>query len=103
MAERLVLVPFAKEECLSIRQASSEAGVSGQSIRNWCDQYGLGRKIGAQLKVSKVALRMFLNGDKNALAMYHRGDRSSGVVKHYYACEGLADIRFTYLPLTQSA
>ena len=92
IATRLVLVPFAKDECWSIAEASTETGESGQAIRNWCRQYCLGRKIGGQWKVSRIALRMFLEGDAEALAAYHHGNRSSQIVVNYFVREGLAHV-----------
>jgi hypothetical protein len=81
------LVPFAEEERISIGRAAEIAGRSERTIRNWCVEYGIGRRIaGGPWAVSRVALAMLLDGDLNALAAYRdRGERgSSEIVAGYY-------------------
>jgi hypothetical protein len=63
------------------------AGKSERTLRNWCDEHGIGRRIaGGSWAVSKVALAMLLDGDLAALAAYRdRGARaSSEPVAAYY-------------------
>lgn len=55
-----------------------------RTIRDWCLLHDLGRRIGGQWAVSRVALAMFLDGDQEALAAYLRGDRSSSTVIAYF-------------------
>jgi hypothetical protein len=88
---RKVLWPFDKRECLSLKQAAAVAGKSESTMRVWCDQFGLGRRVGGGTwAVSKVALSMFLDGDFKALRAYHAGDRTSEIVAAYFARFGLS-------------
>jgi hypothetical protein len=70
--------------------AAERAGKSPGTIRNWCIEHGIGRRVGGgQWIVSKVALAMFLDDDEEALRRYKAGDRSSDGVAAYYRREGL--------------
>lgn len=83
--ERKILCPFDKRECLSLKEAADIAGKSESTLRCWCEEHGLGRRIGGGTwSVSKVALAMFLDGDERALAAYHAGDRTSEQVAGYF-------------------
>jgi hypothetical protein len=96
MDERKILVPFDKRECISLKEAAGIAGRSESSMRNWCDEYGLGRRIGGgPWSVSRVALTMHLDGDLKALRAYHSGDRSSDLVASYFKRMGLRASEFT--------
>lgn len=80
-----VLTPYDPREGISLAAAARRAGKSETTIRNWCPQYGLGRRVGGGVwVVSQVALAMFLDGDKAALAAYHAGDCSSPQVSEYF-------------------
>jgi hypothetical protein len=84
------LVPFAKEERISAKEAAEIAGNSERTIRNWILDHGIGRRIGGRLAVSRVALTIFLNGDLEALAAYRdQGARrpSAPVAEYYRRCE----------------
>jgi hypothetical protein len=82
---RKILSPFDKRECISLKEAAEIAGKSESTMRGWCDEHGLGRRIGGgPWMVSKVALAMFLDGDVKALRTYHAGDRSSELVASYF-------------------
>ena len=82
---RIVLVPFDPTEAIDLSKAAERAGKSQSTLRNWCTQHGLGRRVGGGVwVVSKAALSMFLDGDHEALAAYHRGDRSSALVQTYF-------------------
>jgi hypothetical protein len=82
---RQILCPFDKRECLSLTEATGIAGKSESTVRGWCGEHGLGRRVGSGTwSVSKVALAMFLDGDAKALRAYHAGDRSSELVIQYY-------------------
>jgi hypothetical protein len=88
--DRKILTPFDKLECISLKEAADIAGRSESTMRNWCDEYGLGRRIGGgPWSVSRVALTMHLDGDLKALRAYHSGDRSSDLVGVYFKRVGL--------------
>ena len=83
--DRIILVPFDPREAIDISKAAERAGKSQSTLRNWCAVYGLGRRVGGGAwVVSKVALAMFLDDSQEALAAYHRGDKSSGLVRKYF-------------------
>jgi hypothetical protein len=90
--ERKILVPFNTRECFSLAQAAGVAGRTESTLRNWCDEHGLGRRIGGKWAVSKVALRMYLEGDLKALRAYHAGNRTDPGVVRYFEREGLAGV-----------
>lgn len=80
-----VLAPYDPREGISVVVAAKRAGKKPRTIRGWCLQHALGRRIGGGFwVVSQVALAMFLEGDQTALAAYHSGDRSSEVVTSYF-------------------
>ena len=73
------------------KDAASIAGKSESTMRGWCDEHGLGRRIGGGTwSVSKVALAMFLDGDMKALRAYHAGDRTGELVAAYFRRAGIA-------------
>lgn len=82
-------VPLPLSERISVRDASAFAGVSGQTIRNWCDDLGIGKRpsgvgwISWQYAVSLPALRMVLEKDWEALEAFRLGDRSPEIVGRY--------------------
>jgi hypothetical protein len=81
----LTLIPYDKREGFSVGEAANLAGKSVGTIRNWCLQHGLGRRVGGGTwVVSKVAFAMFLDDDMVALAAYQSGDRSSPLVAPYF-------------------
>jgi hypothetical protein len=87
--ERKILSPFDIRECICLKDAAGIAGRKESTLRNWCDWHGLGRRIGGTWSVCKVALAMFLDGDRKALRAYHSGDRTGVVVKPYFGRAGL--------------
>jgi hypothetical protein len=85
------LVPFDAREALSLRHAAQRANKSESTMRSWCVEHGLGRRVGdGPWNVSQVALAMFLDGDLKALRAYHVGDRSSALVAQYFRRTGLS-------------
>jgi hypothetical protein len=86
----MTLIPYDKREGIPLNVAAERAGKSPGTIRNWCIEHGIGRRVGGgQWIVSKVALAMFLDGDDVALAAYKDGDRFSDRVVTYFRREGL--------------
>jgi hypothetical protein len=64
-----VLVPYDPRKAMSIHLAAERAGKSASNLRNWCETYGIGRRIGnGHWEVSRIALQMFMDGDTKALA-----------------------------------
>ena len=85
-----VLIPFDPREGISLVDAGKLAGKSVGTVRGWCVQHGLGRRVGGGVwVVSKVALAMFLDDDLKTLASYLAGDRSSHPVKMYFERVGV--------------
>jgi hypothetical protein len=90
---RLILVPFDKRECMTLKQAADVAGKSESTKRGWAEVHGLGRRFGGGTwSISRVALVMFLDGQERALRAYHAGDRATDLVAGYFARVGLADM-----------
>lgn len=88
--DRKILVPFDKREGISLRKAAGIAGKSESTMRSWCDEHGLGRRVGGgPWMVSKVALAMHLDGDRKALQAYHSGRRDDPCVVRFFQREGL--------------
>jgi hypothetical protein len=88
IGEPRVLRPFHRNEAIPIAEAAAIAGRSVRTLREWCLLHDIGRRIGGQWAVSKVALAMHLDGDKDALAAYLAGDRSSPTAVAYFErCE----------------
>ncbi|OPH84128.1 hypothetical protein [Nitrobacter vulgaris] len=86
----MTLIPYDKREGIPLNVAAERAGKSPGTVRNWCIEHGIGRRVGGgQWIVSKVALAMFLDGDYEALRRYKSGDRSSDCVVAYFKREGL--------------
>ena len=54
----------------------------------WAERYGIGRKIGGDWHISRVALQMLLDGDTAALATYHAGNRTCPAVRAYFENAG---------------
>jgi hypothetical protein len=80
-----VLKPFHACEAVPLSIAAAIAGKSERTLRTWCVDHALGRRIGGHWSVSRVALTMFLDGDEAALADYHAGARArSERVAGYY-------------------
>jgi len=77
--------PFHRSETLSIAEAADLAGKSVRTVRDWCACLDIGRRVGGQWAVSRVALAMFLDGDRNALASYLRAT-SQTVLAYFERC-----------------
>jgi hypothetical protein len=82
--ERLILAPFDARESLSIAVAAKLSGKAPNTIRLWAERYGIGRKIGGDWHISRVALQIFLDGDTAALNAYHAGNRTDPAVRSYF-------------------
>jgi hypothetical protein len=89
---KFVLVPYDPMEALSVKEAAGLAGRSQSTLRNWCERFGIARKIaGGNWEISRIALQMLLDGDLEALAAYCAGDRTSPWVSAYFKQFGLCD------------
>jgi hypothetical protein len=82
--EPQVLRPFNRREMCTVAEAARIAGKSVRTIREWCARFDIGRHVGGQWAVSRVALAMYLDGNLEALRAYLRGDRSSSTVVEYF-------------------
>ena len=81
-ADHRVLVPFVGFEVADVHYAARWAGVTPKCIRQWCERHGVGRKIAGRFFVSRLALPMFVEGDRETLARYHAGDRGPEVLAY---------------------
>src|SRR5436189_5532178 len=86
--ERRILLPFDPRESISIAVAMRLSGKAGNTIRLWAERYGIGRKIGGDWHISRVALRIFLDGDTATLSAYHAGKRTDPAVRSYFERAG---------------
>jgi len=87
------LIPFDRREGISVEVAAEIAGKSVRTLRLWCEQYRIGRRVGGgPWVVSRPALEMLLNDDHHALAAYLAGDRASGIVLAYFDQVGLQNL-----------
>ncbi|UGY25681.1 hypothetical protein HU675_0002170 [Bradyrhizobium septentrionale] len=87
---RVILRPFDRREALSLSAAAKLAGRSHSTLRNWCEEHGIGRRIaGGNWAVSRVALQMLLDGEAEALFEYHMGNRDHPLVAVYFERAGL--------------
>ncbi|MCJ2035757.1 hypothetical protein MKK54_16225 [Methylobacterium sp. J-068] len=92
MANRC-LIPFDRREGLSLSQAAKVAGKSVDTVRLWCLNHNIGRRVGGgSWVVSRVALTMFLDDDSRALKAYLAGSRSQVDVATYFQRLGLDNL-----------
>jgi hypothetical protein len=83
--EPKVLVPYDKREAVTLRVAAAIANRSESTVRSWCQNAFIGRRVaGGPWQVSRPALLMWLDGDRQALRAYLDGDRSSEKVLAYF-------------------
>jgi hypothetical protein len=55
------LIPFHVREAISLKDAAAVAGKSQRTVRRWCSEHGIGRRIAdGSWAVSRVALAMLL-------------------------------------------
>ncbi|KQP51500.1 DNA-binding protein [Methylobacterium sp. Leaf108] len=84
------LIPFDRREGLSLAQAAKIAGKSVDTVRLWCLNHDIGRRVGGgSWVVSRVALTMFLDDDRRALKAYLAGSRTEQNVAPYFHRLGL--------------
>ena len=74
---------------MTVAQAAQIAGRTAVTVRAWAAVHDLGRPIGRRWMVSRVALAMHLDGDREALKAYLAGDRESALVTNYFQRFGL--------------
>ena len=82
--EPQTLKPYHAAEAITVAEAAVLAKRTRRTLRDWCNLHDLGRRIGGQWAVSRVALAMYLEGDSEALEAYLRGDRQSAFVVDYF-------------------
>ena len=78
----------------AVQQAAALAGVTPRTMRRWCVEHGIGRRIGGIWRVSRIALAMWTEGDIEALAAY-RDDGVRGqleAVARYFRRAGLGKL-----------
>jgi hypothetical protein len=89
-----VLIPYDKQEAITLRQAALIASRSESTLRSWCQIHHIGRRVaGGPWMVSRVALSMFLDDDRKAIRAYLAGDRESELVTPYFRRAGLCQLQ----------
>jgi len=84
------LQPYDPAEAIGTEHAARRAGKSQRTVREWCAQHQIGRRIGGRWAVSAPALEMLLADDDEALQAYLRGERLSELVRRYFRLVGIA-------------
>lgn len=85
-----ILRPFNAAEAIRVNVAARLAGVAPRTIQHWCAVHRIGRRIGGgHWRVSRIALAMLLDGDREALRLYLSGDRVSARIAAYFRRAGL--------------
>jgi hypothetical protein len=79
-----VLLPFDLSEALTVSEAAAISGRTKVTMRTWAALYHLGRPVGGRWMISRVALAMYLDGDRKALLAYVAGDRECDEVAAYF-------------------
>jgi hypothetical protein len=80
-----ILRPYDRREAISLRTAAEIAGRSESTVRSWCQNDLIGRRVaGGPWQVSHPALLMLLDGNRKALRAYLSGDRESEIVLVYF-------------------
>ena len=85
--ERQILVPPVDGEWIEPSVAARRAERDIETIRRWIHADGIGIKVRGRYRVSGPALQMILSNDQPALEAYHRGDRSSELVRRYFSTQ----------------
>jgi hypothetical protein len=93
MAPRNVLVPFDPREAMTTGAAAKIAGRDAHTIRNWCIESGIGRRVaGGPWAISRPLFFMFIEGRRRELAEYFDGLPLSQVHVEYFERFGLGDL-----------
>src|SRR3954469_7638483 len=94
-----VLVPYDKREAMTLRAAAELAGKSEGTVRTWCQQHDIGRRVaGGPWGGSRAPPTILLGGNGAALAAYHAGDRHGPLVAPYYERLGLGGLLRAWRP-----
>jgi hypothetical protein len=83
-------LPFDLAEALTVLEAAEVSGRTTVTVRTWAALYDIGRPVGGRWMISRVALAMFLDGNRNALNSYLFGDRECEEVAVYFRRLGIA-------------
>ena|SRR5258708_33000888 len=88
------LRPYHRDEAVEVCWVAFEVEKTERTVRNWCAQFGIGRRnlAGGRWSVSRVALAMFLDGNTPALNAYLAGQRQCQLVAPYYHRAGLGHL-----------
>lgn len=88
---KVLPVPMAPDEVISIREAAHRARVCTKTIRRWVHADGIGRqsKPGAPLQISAIALEMKVCGDQKALGLLRNNNRLHPLVQFYHSRVGV--------------
>ena len=70
------LVPFRLDLVMSLADASERSGRAINTVRTWCAQHHLGRKVGGTWHIDAIAFELYVDGRFDALERYLNGDRA---------------------------
>lgn len=70
------LNPFRLDLVMPLAEASERSGRSVSTVRTWCARHHVGRKVGGEWAIDRVAFDLFLDGRNDALRRYLAGDRT---------------------------
>lgn len=80
-----ILIPFNRDEALTVGEAAFIARKSAGTMRQWASRFDIGRRVGGgDWMISHPALLMHLDGDDDALRSYLAGERQSEDVRGYF-------------------
>jgi hypothetical protein len=87
----LILIPYDAREALTLQEAAEMARRSKSTVRNWCRDYRIGRRlVGGNLAISKIAMQMLMDNDIKRLELYFRNGRHA--VAEYFERYSLCEI-----------
>jgi hypothetical protein len=93
MAPRDVLVPFDPREAMTVDAAAKIAGRNARTIRNWCIESGIGRRMaGGPWAISRPLFFMFIEDKRRELTDYFDGRPLTQVHVEYFERFGLGDL-----------
>ena len=93
MQPREPLIPFDPREAMTVDAAAKIAGRDTRTIRNWCAESGIGRRIaGGPWAISKPLFFMLVEDRRRELADYLDGRPLSQIHVQYFERFAIGDL-----------